>query len=177
MSIREHHHRNDLAGEHRFGDAGQLILACLFFSIWIADTFILQYSTFLNGIVPLGLRVPAGIILIVLAFYLSLTGLSIVFGKERIKPGVIREGVFGRVRHPVYLGEILLYLGLLLFSISLVSTVVWFAAILFLHSISRYEEKLLLNRFGDEYKAYIREVPMWLPRILRMPAGRGGSFK
>jgi protein-S-isoprenylcysteine O-methyltransferase Ste14 len=45
-----------------------------------------------------------------------------------------------------------------------VAAVVWAVAIVFLHAISRYEERLLLARFGEAYEAYMREVPMWIPR-------------
>lgn len=142
-----------------------MIIACLFAAIWISDAFFFKYTTFLNQYVPNGFRTPCGIILLVLSGYLAKTGLSIVFGEEREKPGVIRKGVFGVIRHPVYLSEILLYLGFLMLSISLAATVMWIIAIVFLHCISRHEEKLLLARFGKEYEQYMREVPMWIPRL------------
>ena len=157
--------RDDLTGEHTVGDAGQMIIACLFAAIWISDAFFFKYTTFLNQYVPNGFRTPCGIILLVLSGYLAKTGLSIVFGEEREKPGVIRKGVFGVIRHPVYMSEILLYLGFLMLSISLAAALMWIIAIVFLHYISRHEEKLLLARFGKEYEQYIREVPMWIPRL------------
>jgi hypothetical protein len=94
-----HHHaqrkaqqqRDDLTGEHAVGDAGQAVLACLFAATWITDTFFFQYSTFLNQYVPLGVKIPLGVVLLVLSGYLAKTGLSIVFGEERKKPGVIRK--------------------------------------------------------------------------------------
>ncbi len=156
-------HRDDLTGEHTVGDAGQLVLACLFGIIWIADSFFLKYTTFLNQYIAVGVRAPLGIALLVISGYLARKGLSIVFGEEREKPGVIRKSVFNIVRHPIYLSEILLYLGLLMLSISLAAAVVWIVGIGFLHLISRYEERLLLERFGDEYAQYMREVPMWIP--------------
>lgn len=159
--------REDLTGEHAFGDAGQIILAGLFVGVWITDTFFLQYSTFLNGHVPLGARIPLGVLLFILSGYLARTGLAIVFGDRREKPAVIRKSVFGIVRHPVYLSEILFYLGLLMLSLSLAAVGVWGITIVFLHYISRYEEKLLLARFGEDYAKYMREVPMWLPRFLK----------
>ncbi|MBC8478191.1 DUF1295 domain-containing protein, partial [bacterium] len=91
------------------------------------------------------------------------TSIRIVFGEVREQPAVIRQGVFNLVRHPMYLSEILLYLGLLLLSLSLAATFVWLLAIIFLHFISRHEEKLLLERFGNEYARYLHEVPMWIP--------------
>jgi len=157
--------RDDLTGEHVVGDAGQIVLACLFAATWIADTFFFKYTTFLNQYVPPGARIPSGVVLLALSSYLATAGLSIVFGEKREKPGVIRKSVFGVVRHPVYLSEILLYLGLLMLSISLAAAVVWVIAIGFLHCISRYEERLLLARFGEDYEKYMRKVPMWFPRL------------
>ncbi len=170
-----HHHpqrianrqRDNLAGEHAYGDAGQIVLACLFMATWVADTFFFKYTTFLNQYVPLTVRIPSGIILLVLSGYIAIKGLNIVFGEVRNKPGMIRESVFNIVRHPVYLSEIILYLGLLTLNISLAAGVVWLIAIGFLHYISRYEERLLLARYCKEYEQYIQEVPMWIPLFRR----------
>ena len=109
--------------------------------------------------------------------YLARTGMSIVFGTTREKPGVIRESVFEIIRHPIYLSEILLYLGLLMMSISLAAAAVWAIAISFLHHISRYEERLLLARFGREYEEYMREVPMWIPRFWKRRSGVSSSVE
>jgi len=159
--------RNDLSGEHALTDAGQLVLACLFFAAWAIDTFALKYTTWLNDYVPLAIRIPLGVVLLAVSGYLAKTGLSIVFGEKRDKPVVIRKSVFGITRHPIYLSEIVLYLGFLIMSLSLAATFVWGIAILFLHYVSRHEEKLLLARFGDEYAQYMRQVPMWLPRLCK----------
>ncbi len=164
MDKKIHYGRNDLAGEHRTGDAGQLILAFVFIAVWLADSFLLEMTTFLNEIVPNNIRVIAGFLVMVIAGYLSMTGMRTVFGEVREKPEVIRKGVFGIVRHPVYLGEILVYFGLLLFSFSLAAAFVWLIVIIFLYRISRYEEKILLEFFGDEYRTYMDEVPMWIPK-------------
>jgi len=158
------HHRDDLTGEHKFGDAGQLIIAILFLVVWILDSFFLKYTTFLNNYFPLAAQVPLGFVAILGAFFLARAGMKIVFGKVRENPGVIREGVFKVVRHPIYLSEILFYLGLLFFRTSLAAAVVWIIAIAFFTYISRYEEKLLLARFGDDYRQYMNEVGMFFPK-------------
>jgi protein-S-isoprenylcysteine O-methyltransferase Ste14 len=93
--------------------------------------------------------------------------LRIVFGEVRQSPSVIRKGVFGVVRHPIYLSEVLLYLGLFLLNMSLAAGAVLLGAAAFLYYLSRYEERLLLKRFGDDYRLYIRDVGMWLPRLRR----------
>jgi len=160
------HHWDNLAGEHRIGDIGQLTLYCLFMALWISD-MLLNYSNFLNEYIPAVIRLPIGIIILIISGYMAGTGLWIIFGKKSQPQGVVRKGVFRFVRHPIYLSEILLYLGLLFLNISLAAALVWIMAILFLHYISRYEEKLLLVRFGKEYEQYMRDVPMWIPRIWR----------
>jgi protein-S-isoprenylcysteine O-methyltransferase Ste14 len=158
-------HRADLTGEHAVSDIGQLVFACLFAATWIADSFFLKYTTVLNHHVPLVIRIPLAAVLLGLSAYLAWAGMSMVFGETRDEPGVIRTGVFGVVRHPIYISEVLLYLGLLMLSLSLAAAVVWCIAIAFLHYISRWEEKLLLARFGEDYAQYMREVPMWIPRL------------
>lgn len=163
--MKTHHHHEDLTGEYIAGDAGQVILALLFAVIWVADSFFLEYTTFLNQYVPPVIRISFGVLFLALSGWLAKTGLSIVFGEKREKSVVIRKSVFNIVRHPIYLSEILLYLGLLILNISLAAAVVWIIGIVFLHYISRYEESLLLARFGKEYEQYMKEVPMWIPRL------------
>ena len=155
----------DLTGEQAVSDIGQIVLACLFMAAWLGDSIFFKYTIFLNRYVPPGARIPVGAVVLALSGYLARKGLSTVFGKEREKPVVIRESVFNIVRHPVYLSEILLYFGLLILSISLAAAAVWIIAIGFLHYISRYEERMLVERFGGEYEQYMREVPMWIPRL------------
>jgi len=165
IDVKHHADRNDLIGEHSFGDAGQAIIACLFAVIWIIDTFFLHYTTFLNSYVSNIIRIPLAVVLLVLSVYMARTGMAIVFGEKRDKPSIIRKSIFNIIRHPIYLSEILLYLGLLLISISLAAVFVLIIGIIFLHYISRSEEKLLLAYFGEDYKKYMQEVPMWFPRL------------
>jgi protein-S-isoprenylcysteine O-methyltransferase Ste14 len=158
-------HRNDLTGEHSSGDAGQIIFALLFFGIWTIDSFFLKYTTQLNDIVPALIRKPIGIMLLCLSAYCAWSGLRIVFGEVREKASVIRKSVFGFVRHPIYLSEVLLYLSLFMVNMSLAAGVVGLGATAFLYYLSRYEERLLLKRFGDDYRLYMRDVGMWIPRL------------
>jgi protein-S-isoprenylcysteine O-methyltransferase Ste14 len=61
----------------------------------------------------------------------------------------------------------LLYLGLLVLTLSIISAFIWFFIIAFFYFISKHEEKLLLKMFGEEYEKYRNEVPMLVPRIKR----------
>ncbi len=160
---KSHQHRDDLTGEHAFSDIGQLIFLIIFLIVWIADSFVFKYSTFLTQYVPNYIRVPIALIVLVISGLLAWTGLKIVFRETRDEPQVITTGVFSIVRHPIYLGSILLYLGFILLSLSLLSVLVWFIIIIFYYMISRYEERLLTQRFGSVYEEYKKKVPMLFP--------------
>lgn len=160
---KSHQHRDDLTGEYVFGDMGQLILLVVFLVVWIADSFVFKYSTFLTQYISNYIRVPIALIVLIISGLLAGFGLNTVFGKTREEPQVIKTGVFSIVRHPVYLGSILLYLGFILLSLSLLSVLVWILIIVFYYMISRYEEKLLTQRFGSVYEEYKKKVPMLFP--------------
>ena len=161
-----HHDRDDLVGEHRLGDLGQLILLLIFLIIWIADSFIFHYTTSLTKFIPLYVKIPLGIIFLVCAVCLVKKGMKIIFGEVREDRLIIRNGVFNMVRHPIYLGAILAYVGLFFLTFSLASLFVLIVIFLFYHFIGRYEEKLLLQQFGSDYEKYKKEVPMWFPKIM-----------
>lgn len=160
---KSHQHRDDLTGEYVFGDMGQLILLVVFLVVWIADSFVFKYSTFLTQYISNYIRVPIALIVLIISGLLAGFGLNTVFGKTREEPQVITTGVFSIVRHPVYLGSILLYLGFILLSLSLLSVLVWILIIVFHYMISRYEEKLLTQRFGSVYEECKKKVPMLFP--------------
>jgi protein-S-isoprenylcysteine O-methyltransferase Ste14 len=162
---RRHYQRDDLPGKHPAGDIGQLSFAVLFFVIWGIDTVFLNYTNFLNQYLPSVIRIPIGVILLLVSLYMAFASISVVYGKNRQASGVIRKSVYAIVRHPIYLSEILLYLGLFMMSLSLAAGLVLIAVIVFLNNISRYEEHLLLDRFGKAYEEYLADVPMWLPRL------------
>ena len=162
---RGHHERNDLAGEHALSDIGQIVLFVIFIIAWILDSFVFSYSTAISDYVPLYVRVPLAIIILFCGVYFVKKSQGIVFGEVREKPSVIRKGVFSRVRHPMYLGALLLYLGFLVSTFSLIAAGIWGIIIIFYYFNSKHEEKLLLAKFGKDYKDYQREVPMLIPRI------------
>ena len=165
------HDRDDLTGEHKTGDAGQIILAVIFIGVWVADTFFLKFSTMFSHYIPDYVKIPVAVILFAIAGYLAIKGMGIVFGKVRETPVVIKDGVFAVIRHPIYLSEILVYLGFLIMSLSLACVFIWIIIIVFMHYISLHEEKLLLERFGDDYRQYMKDVPMWIPQPWRKKKG------
>jgi protein-S-isoprenylcysteine O-methyltransferase Ste14 len=81
---------------------------------------------------------------------------------------LVTTGPFALVRNPLYIGNMLLWVGL-----ALTAHLVWAApivAILLLaeyHLIVRWEEQLLQSRYGDVYVEYSGRVPRWWPAPAR----------
>lgn len=165
MSTKKHHGHPHLTGEHKYGDRGQLILLFLFLAIWITDSFIFNYSTFLGDAIPDFIRISLAGVVLVTAWYLARGGMKAVFGTKREKPEVISSGVFRLVRHPIYTGAILFYLGAILITMSIASFVFWILIILFYLFIARYEERILTETFGEEYTNYRKKVGMLVPKF------------
>ncbi len=96
---------------------------------------------------------------------------------DRLGP-LIDSGPFSMVRNPLYLGNILLWLGFALSAgLPWVAPVVAVVLLLEYHAIVRWEERLLESRLGDAYRRYQQEVRRWIPRWPK-PSGQesGAAF-
>ena len=167
MNPKKHSGHPHLTGEYRWGDMGQLILFFLFLGVWITDSFVFNYSTFLRELVPDYIRIPVAGIVLICGWYLARSGMRMVFGTEREKPEVISEGVFRIVRHPIYTGALLFYLGAICITLSIASAALWLFIVGFYYLISRYEERILTETFGEVYTAYKKRTGILFPRLLR----------
>jgi uncharacterized membrane protein (GlpM family) len=87
--------------------------------------------------------------------------------------GLVTAGPFAMCRNPLYLGSFLISLGYLVMCHRLDVLIVGVILFWILHGAAvAYEERLLRERFGEDFEAYCHSVPRFLPR-LRMPGGRG----
>ena len=117
---------------------------------------------------------------LLVGFVIALTGELIRFwgvsicGSETRTTGVvgatnlITDGPFGHVRNPLYVGNILMYVGCGVMSNALVpylalAAFVWF--VIQYHLIVSREEEHLRIAFGEEYGIYCRNVPRFIPRL------------
>jgi protein-S-isoprenylcysteine O-methyltransferase Ste14 len=94
----------------------------------------------------------------------TLVGLPEV-APERMESVLLDQGIYARVRHPRYLGIILGLLGWSLFSGYTGAVVVALGTIPGLGLVTFFEERELLERFGDEYAEYRARVPRLIPRL------------
>lgn len=163
IRYKNHETRPDLAGEHLLGDTFQLVAFFLFIAFHIADFLIIGFPQRFWGHTMIGVRLLVGMFLFLLGLWLSLDGIRIVFGEYSETPIFRKEGMFSVVRHPIYLGAILVYLAVLLVTLSVPGGIVWIATLGLYHWLAKYEEGRMVKVFGGEYRVYQRQVPMWLP--------------
>lgn len=75
---------------------------------------------------------------------------------------VLIEGtIFGIIRHPLYLGFALWGIGQILAIQSTISIILGIIAILCAWMASKKEDEFNIMKFGDDYREYMKKVPMW----------------
>lgn len=83
-------------------------------------------------------------------------------------PEVIIAGPFARVRNPLYVGNVLTYVGIGIMSNALFPWLVLVAAVWFGYQYSQIvalEESFLEKEFGSVYLEFKRNVPRFIPRL------------
>ena len=73
--------------------------------------------------------------------------------------GFVSNGIYACVRHPEFLGHMLIILSLALLAQHLLSLIVGGVLIFLLYLAMVEEEKKNLEKFGDSYREYMRGVP------------------
>ena len=89
--------------------------------------------------------------------------------------GVIRTGVYGRVRHPRYLLYMLMILSMAFLTGAPVIFLLAFLNILLYQILAPLEERKLLDQYGFQYEDYRRSVPRFVPHLGRTPAAPSSS--
>ena len=160
---KEHLVRFGRPGEHPYGDMGQLVLLFLFLAIWILDSFVFRYSTFLSAYVPIYLRLIAAGLTLIPALYLFYSGHRAI--EVLSSPRLLTDGAFARTRHPLYLAALLFYVFLIAITLSLISLSAIAVIFIFYNCIAAYEENFLEQKYGQDYRDYRKNVPRWIPRL------------
>lgn len=103
-------------------------------------------------------------ILIGLGFWLLASAWKILYDAQR-QHRLATTGPYARVRHPQYVGFILIMTGFLLQWPTLV-TLVMFPILVFMYvHLARREERDAIAEFGEEYDRYAGKTPAFFPRL------------
>ncbi len=76
---------------------------------------------------------------------------------------LITSGIYSKVRHPLYSGLILIFLGYALVAASLTALIHFSCLLIYLAFGIKYEEQNLTSVYGKAYKKYQDEVPALIP--------------
>lgn len=77
------------------------------------------------------------------------------------------KGIFQYIRHPLYAGLILMFLGYFFYIPTLSSLIHLLALLAYLPFGIYYEEKKLIEIYGEEYLEYRSKVPPLIPRFIK----------
>jgi len=116
-----------------------------------------------------------GFVIAVSGELIRLWGVSWAGSETRTTGGVggtylVISGPFAHVRNPLYVGNILMYLGLGIMSMSLFPYLQIVAILFFIMQyqfIVKEEEGFLIKKFGDDYQKYLQNVPRFFPRVTK----------
>jgi len=72
---------------------------------------------------------------------------------------LVDTGIYSVVRHPLYLGWLLMYLAIMLWSRHWLTIIVGVLGMTCIYLISKQEDQRLVEKFGDDYKRYMFSVP------------------
>lgn len=103
-------------------------------------------------------------------FVLIASGWKVLYEAQR-RGTLATTGVYARIRHPQYVGFVLVMFGFLLQWPTLV-TAVMFPVLVFMYwRLARREEQEVLAEHGEAYTRYMQEVPSYFPRMSVRPVG------
>ena len=122
---------------------------------------------------PVFLTIVSGAVIVACGEFMRFWGVAYAGSLTRVTgsvgaPEVIVSGPFAHVRNPLYVGNLLTYMGIGImanaaFPWLLCAAFAWFA---FQYSrIVALEEEFLTTAFGVTYAEYVKNVPRFMPRV------------
>lgn len=139
------------------------LLPIIFIAIWFLDSQIFHITTILNGFVPLAVRLSLFIIILAIAIIFILLSHRALFRSHQPPDSLITTGILAYTRNPMYFGILLIYVSLILLSISIISIGFLFLVFLIYNKMVNFEEKILVNLFGEQFSDYKKKVSKWVP--------------
>lgn len=80
-------------------------------------------------------------------------------GKGFVTTKLVETGIYGVIRHPIYLSLVYLFIGFALISQHPISLFLGLTMPLLCYYFMLKEEKMTIEKFGDDYLQYMNRVP------------------
>ncbi len=84
---------------------------------------------------------------------------------ERYHQQLVMNGLYGKIRHPRYIGYWMMALGFAMTTGFFLMWIFFIWLIIGLAALALLEERELRQRFGKEYTDYMRRVPAFIPKF------------
>ena len=92
--------------------------------------------------------------------FLVMLGWSTV---HNAKGELVSTGLYAYIRHPQYLGFLVITLGMIVQWTTIPTLIMWPLLALLYYRLARQEEREMQEKFGDVYAKYREKVPMLVP--------------
>lgn len=149
--------------EHRRGHPDEVLAAVGFFFFFAAlfvDSILQPGDLFiLPGVIEIPLRVLTLALVVGFVFAFNQMRELTAESEARKRPELVRSGIYGYLRHPVYLGAIMWVVMAFVFSPTVVRAVMLPVSTACFLLAARMEDKMNLEKFGKDFNRYREEVP------------------
>jgi protein-S-isoprenylcysteine O-methyltransferase Ste14 len=130
-------------------------LEFLLTGIFGEHTFYVFYNTYVF---------PASKILMGIGILLVIYGWKEIH-KARKQDTLMVKGIYKYLRHPQYVGFLLITLGLNVMWLTIITLVMWPILAVLYWRLAKMEDKDMEEKFGEEFLEYKRKVPGFIPRL------------
>ncbi|MBI5022281.1 MAG: isoprenylcysteine carboxylmethyltransferase family protein [Ignavibacteriales bacterium] len=120
---------------------------------WIILRLLSKFPHDLMTYIGIGLIIPSFVLLIIAIFQLGDSLAVTPQAKE-----LVTKGLYSKIRHPMYLFGMLLFLGFAMVTRDVISYVVCAFALVNVFWRVRRENRVLEEKFGDAYRRYHEQV-------------------
>jgi len=109
---------------------------------------------------------------LILSAYVVIAGFLLLKSKGRPSANfentslLVRSGIYGYIRHPLYLSLFLLGSGIMFKDPKPVQLCLGFINLLSIWVTAKIEESEMISKFGDQYRDYMKDTKMFIPYIL-----------
>jgi len=101
-------------------------------------------------------------VLLAAGIWLVTAGWELVYRSEG---EIVTRGLYARVRHPQYTGIFVITLAFMIQWPTVPTLILWPFVIGMYYRLARREEEDMLKRFPEKYGEYMRQTPMFFPRL------------
>ena len=103
-------------------------------------------------------------ILIVAGFWVLASAWKVLYEAQRSRR-LAKTGAYARIRHPQYVGFVLIMTGFLLQWPTLVTLSMFPILVSMYARLAKREQVEMLAQFGEEYRSYMAQVPAFIPKV------------